>query len=217
MTQTTTPTTTVPVPLKDRKRAAFLAFLVPGLGHAYQGRYGKAILYFVCIYGLFFTGMALGDNKVLYWRWVNPLADAERFCFWYFCQFFAGIVAIPALIQATLQHFGHAPILWGYGAEPAAAELNGLYPRLGKLVEMSYIYTQVAGLLNVLAIFDALEGPALRDEPSRPKRPPKLPPSSPPPRSSRWRPRHEPGDCAYLLVRDPPGPGDQPGLFGEPA
>ncbi len=31
---------------------------------------------------------------------------------------------------------------------------------------MGYIYTEAAGLLNVLAIFDAYEGPALPDEPA---------------------------------------------------
>ena len=38
--------------------------------------------------------------------------------------------------------------------------LNGLHPRLGKLVEIGTIYTTVAGLLNILAIYDAYEGPA---------------------------------------------------------
>ena len=156
-----TPTT---VRLKNRRLAALLAFLVPGLGHAYQGRYGKAILYFVCIYFLFFVGLSLGDGKILYWRWVNPLADVEHFCGWYLFQFFAGIAALPALIQATLQHFGLGPILWGYGAEPSSDLINGLYPRLGKLVEVGFIYTEAAGLLNILAIFDAYEGPAQRVE-----------------------------------------------------
>jgi hypothetical protein len=158
-----TPTT---VPLKDRRLAAILAYLVPGLGHAYQGRYGKALLYFVCIYFLFFVGLTLGDGKILYWRWVNPLADAERFCFWYFAQFFAGFAALPALIQSTLAHFGLPTILWGYGAEPTAEAINGLYPRFGKLVEVGFIYTEAAGLLNILAIFDAYEGPALPDRPA---------------------------------------------------
>ncbi len=151
------------VPLKNRYLAAFLAYLVPGLGHAYQGRYGKAVLYAVCIGFLFTVGMILGDGKILYWRWVNPMVEAERFCFWYFAQFFAGLAALPALIQATLTHYGMPTILWGYGADPSVDMLNGPYPRFGKLVEIGYIYTEVAGLLNLLAIFDAFEGPALRE------------------------------------------------------
>jgi hypothetical protein len=48
--------------------------------------------------------------------------------------------------------------------------LNGLHPRLGKLVEIGTIYTTVAGLLNILAIYDAYEGPAYQelDDPSAP-------------------------------------------------
>jgi hypothetical protein len=155
------------VPLKNRKLAAVLAFLVPGLGHAYQGRWGKAFLYFVCIYGLFFGGMALGEWKILTWRWVSPTKEPERFCYWYACQVLTGLAALPALIQGTLQHFDLGPILGGYGADPPAEAYNGLFTRLGKIVEMGYIYTEAAGLLNVLAIFDAYEGPALRDEPAQ--------------------------------------------------
>ena len=59
-----------------------------------------------------------------------------------------------------MQHFGHDPILGGFLAEPPQAILNGLHPRLGKLVEIGTIYTTVAGLLNILAIYDAYEGPA---------------------------------------------------------
>jgi hypothetical protein len=163
--------TATTVPLKNRALAALLAFLVPGLGHAYQGRYGKAILYAVCILGLFFVGMALGDWKILYWRWVSPLNDPEHFCYWYIWQALTGIVALPSLLQSTLQHFGLEPILWGYGAEPKLEVLNGLYPRLGKIVDIGYIYTQAAGLLNILAIYDAYEGPAFKDESPSPEPP----------------------------------------------
>lgn len=157
--------TQTPVRLKNRTLAAVLAFLVPGLGHAYQGRWGKAILYFVCIYGLFFGGLALGQWRILYWRWISPLAEPERFCYWYVLQAMTGLAALPALVQATLQHYGLDPILWGYAVDPPSDLLNGLYPSLGKIVELGYIYTEAAGLLNILAIFDAYEGPALRDDP----------------------------------------------------
>ena len=171
--------TPTPVRLKNRKLAALLAFLVPGLGHAYQGRWGKAVLYSVCIFGLFFVGMTLGEWKILYWRWVSPLKDPEHFCYWYVWQALTGLAGLPPLIQSTLQSYGLDPILWGYGAEPPIDELNGLYPRLGKIVEIGYIYTEAAGLLNVLAIFDAYEGPAIRDEPDAPPADPAAAPVPP--------------------------------------
>jgi hypothetical protein len=148
------------IPLRNPKTAAVLAWLVPGLGHIYQGRVGKGILYAVSILSLYFLGLWLGEGKIVYWRWVNPLNNPEKFCLYYLGQFFVGLPALPALIQGTLRHFGLDPILWGILAEPPQNVINGLHPRLGKLVEIGSMYTAVAGLLNILAIYDAYEGPA---------------------------------------------------------
>lgn len=82
------------VPLKNPGLAAVLAFLVPGLGHAYQGRLFKAVLYCVCILGTFFGGMALGDWQPVYYR-----MDADHSRFSYFSQVMVGVPALPALVQ----------------------------------------------------------------------------------------------------------------------
>ena len=148
------------ISLKNPRTAAVLAWLVPGLGHIYQGRIGKGILYAVCILSLYALGFMLGDGKIVYWRWVNPLNNPEKFTLYYLGQFFVGLPALPALIQGTLKHFGHEPTLWRLMAEPDPNVLNGLHYRLGKLVEIGSMYTAVAGLLNILAIYDAYEGPA---------------------------------------------------------
>src|SRR5262245_24302611 len=46
--------------------AALLSFLVPGLGQLSQGRLSKGLFFLVSLYGLFFTGMYLGDWKNVY-------------------------------------------------------------------------------------------------------------------------------------------------------
>jgi hypothetical protein len=153
-----------PVSIRNPLRAAFLAWLVPGWGHLDQGRKGKAFLYFFCILGLYFVGLAMGEGKIVYWRWVNPFQNPEKFCVHYIGQFFVGLAALPALIQGTLKYCGMNTILWDVLAERDPNILNGLHPRLGKLVEIGTIYTTVAGLLNILAIYDAYEGPAYQDE-----------------------------------------------------
>lgn len=156
------------VSLSNPYKAAFLAWLCPGLGHIYQGRIGKGILYAVCILSLYFVGFAMGEGKIVYWRWVSPLQNPEKFCLHYVGQFFVGLPALPALIQGTLSYFQLGTVLWDFMAEPPQNVINGLHPRLGKLVEVGTIYTTVAGLLNILAIYDAYEGPAysdLEDEP----------------------------------------------------
>lgn len=149
------------VPLRNPYQAAFLAWLCPGLGHFYQGRTAKGWLYAISILSLYFVGFAMGEGKIVYWRWVSPLSDPEHFSIYYLGQFFVGLPALPALIQGTLQYFDAGiSILGGFMGPPDQNILNGLHPRLGKLVEVGTIYTTVAGLLNVLAIYDAFEGPA---------------------------------------------------------
>ena len=152
-----------PVLLRNPFKAAFLAWLFPGLGHFYQGRVGKGWLYAVSILSLYYLGFAMGEGKIVYWRWVNPLNNPEKFCLHYVGQFFVGLPALPALIQGTLNYYDLTPILGGFMAEPPQNVINGLHPRLGKLVEIGTIYTTVAGLLNILAIYDAFEGPAYAD------------------------------------------------------
>lgn len=148
------------IPLRDPARAAFLAWLVPGLGHFYQGRKGKGWLYAICILGLYIAGFLLGEGKNVYWRWVSPF-NTDRFMLHYVGQFFVGLPALPALIQATIEHFRPGSnFLWGFMAEPPQNVINGLHLRLGKVYEIGTIYTTVAGLLNVLAVYDAYEGPA---------------------------------------------------------
>jgi hypothetical protein len=163
------------LPLRNPYVAAFLAWLCPGLGHFYQGRNGKGWLYASCILLLYFTGFAMGEGKIVYWRWVSPLSDPEHFSIYYLGQFFVGLPALPALIQGTLQYFDMSTgWLWGFMGPPEQNVLFGLHPRLGKLVEVGTIYTTVAGLLNVLAIYDAFEGPAydaLEDESAQPASP----------------------------------------------
>jgi hypothetical protein len=43
---------------------------------------------------------------------------------------------------------------------PDTAALQELNGRLGKFYELAMVYTWIAGLLNILAIWDAVEGPA---------------------------------------------------------
>ena len=262
--------------LKSSGTAALLAFLIPGLGHFYQGRIFKAIVYFVCILGTFTLGMRIGDCKVVYFDW-----SKEQKTFPYFCQFFVGLPALPALAQVfmrtptdfkpnelpqpinsrftgTITVRGEPPAaftgqvtltsvenfstqiqgelqgqlttpkgevacqgkiekveLWPrvspdaerqftgsftgkipgneeqvisgdfqggiprgwpqrYGAplldrhvstaHGALTDLESAHGKLGKNFELGVLYTMVAGLLNILAIYDALEGPAYGDD-----------------------------------------------------
>src|SRR5215467_7555692 len=86
--------------------AALLSYLVPGLGQIYQGRIGKGLLFFVCLYGLFFYGQALGNWKNVYLpdtSQVTPPLSIGRTAtdvynrIYYVGQFWIGVAAWPAL------------------------------------------------------------------------------------------------------------------------
>ncbi|MBN2295414.1 MAG: hypothetical protein JXM70_23485 [Pirellulales bacterium] len=157
------------ISLKDPYWAAFLAWLIPGLGHLYQGRTAKAVLYFVCIMSTFSYGLYLGSDseygwgRVVYASW-RP-GDKRLY---FLSQIGVGLPAMPALVQAIGARNGKAPF-GEFMAPPriqrSEDDLGGrpsvhqLHRRMARYFELGTIYTTVAGLLNILAIFDALAGP----------------------------------------------------------
>ena len=161
-----------PVDLKDPVLAAFLAWLVPGLGHFYQGRTGKAILFFVCIMSTFYYGLYLGEGRVVYASWREGDKRLP-----YLCQLGAGLPALPALVQASRVRNGKEP-LWGEFMSPPRLEaarpddqrtLDGLHYRLHRFFDLGTVYTLVAGLLNILAIYDAWGGPVFTEPKQEPQ------------------------------------------------
>lgn len=89
------------IPLKHPWLAGLLAFLVPGAGHFYQGRYFKAVIYSACIIGLFLAGMRMSDWKAVYLNKSSPHRETSgrhtllRFA----AQFGVGLPCLWALVQ----------------------------------------------------------------------------------------------------------------------
>jgi hypothetical protein len=146
------------VDLKDPLIAAGLALCLPGLGHFYQKRTAKAILFMVCILGTFFFGWDLGGRKVVYASW----RQGDRR--WpYLCQVWVGLPAWPALIQTG---FGR-PLGENFMVQPDLVretrhgphELDRWHKQYHGRFELGTVFTMIAGLLNVLVIFDAAAGP----------------------------------------------------------
>lgn len=84
------------VDLKNRWLAAVLAFLVPGAGHLYQRRIFKSLVYFFGILGMFFSGMAMSEWTVVYWKWEG---GGNR-TIGYYSQVLVGLPALSARCQA---------------------------------------------------------------------------------------------------------------------
>ncbi len=156
------------VPLRNPFVAAWLAWLFPGLGHWYQGRYPKAILFFCCIFPIFICGCYLGSDREyglarnVYFSWRQ---DDKRLYF--LPQACLGLAAIPAAIQSWSCHNGSAlfgklmaPPLRGEGDPTGVAPtLGAIIKRLNDRFDYGTLYTVVAGLMNLLVIFDAAGGP----------------------------------------------------------
>lgn len=149
----------IEIDLKDPFLAAFLAWLIPGAGHWYQGRRHKAVLFFVWILGTFVFGLYLGEGRVVYASWRE---NDRRLP--YLCQVGVGLPAMPALIQASRKTPFHFPIYDRFMVPPKLSgedSLDSIQKRLHHYWELGTVYTMIAGLLNILAIYDAWGGPAL--------------------------------------------------------
>ena len=160
--------------LKNPLLAAILAWLVPGLGHWYQGRKEKAVLFFVCIMSIFLFGCYLGSDReygaarVVYSKWNK----GEKRLF-FIPQAFIGIAAIPAKLQENLVKQGLPPRWGGFMAPPnslSAAKpkgnptINDLHYSLGRYFDLGTIFTVIAGFMNILVVFDAVSGPVIEVE-----------------------------------------------------
>jgi TM2 domain-containing membrane protein YozV len=170
----------VEIDLKDPRLAAFLAWLVPGLGHIYQGRTGKGVLFFVCIIGTFFYGWYIGGERVVYASTANVFSMQFLQDRWqYVCQVGAGLPALPALVERQRVREGKAPLFGELMRPPRPApseskdrtdpnhvvqhpdELAKWNYDLGDFFEIGTVFTVIAGLLNILAIYDAYGGPLI--------------------------------------------------------
>jgi hypothetical protein len=176
----------VEVDLKSPMMAAFLALLLPGAGHYYQGRKQKAILFATCILGLFIAGFIIGRGRVVYaypntfkvTNLIRMLSKRGRaqvaqesyqdFRIHSYAQALVGIPAFPMILQSRI---GPKPVdeqlLGGFMAPPPRGIPGDGNPDwLSKWnnedsagFDLGSLYTAVAGLLNLLVIFDAFAGP----------------------------------------------------------
>jgi hypothetical protein len=173
-------------PRKFDPLAAVLSYLLPGLGQVLQGRVGKGVLFFVCLYGLFFYGMWMGQMKNVWLPDATRLPEAEmpilgklggvpKALYYrpqFLGQFWIGVAAWPALVQYTMgtppADPGDRPppvaVLGYYMQAPPEAELNTLQRNQDIRWDLGWVYTVIAGVLNVLVIYDALAGPVVRDD-----------------------------------------------------
>jgi len=172
--------------------AAFLSYLVPGLGQIYQGRVAKGLLFCVALYTLFFYGMYLGHGLNVYLPEVRDQDDPERskpgpiqlvspgnflipqgirltgisaaagHRIHFLGQMWIGVVAWPAVWQ--YYNYEQAkeglPLLGSFERMPPEPLVNQIQNESDKTWDLGWVFTVIAGVLNIMVIYDALAGPA---------------------------------------------------------
>ena len=191
--------------------AAALSYLLPGLGQVLQGRVGKGVMFFVCLYGLFFYGLWMGQRLNVWLPEPSKLPDIGLPLFGrlsgtpkalahrpqFLLQAGIGVAAWPAIVQ-YVAHDPAAdpagppavPFLKDYMLAPSETKLNDLQRPRTTTFDLAWVFTVIAGALNLLVVYDALAGPVVRDHEE-------YPPATPPRR---------PGDAGAAVAAPRPNP-----------
>ena len=161
-----------PTPQEPSALAAFLSYLIPGLGQIYQQRYGKGLLFMVSLLGMFMLGQAMGrwqnvyvprdDGQGRQANLVNSLVNRWH----YVGQFWIGAAAWPALLHyfsviAPPPEEGGGTFLQNYQHTPNERRLNEILVNSDKTPDLGWVYTVIAGMLNILVMYDAYAGPVV--------------------------------------------------------
>jgi len=145
--------------------AVLLGWLVPGLGHLLIGERARGIIFIVTIHGLFAAGMLLGGIKA-----INPPDQA----LWSYTQFLSGWPMIVANRVERAESARLAKVEGAYrddvrpavgdplkteerrelGVKAQQAEPGLVY--MPKVQDIGAVYCGIAGMLNLLVVFDAL-------------------------------------------------------------
>jgi len=126
--------------------AGVLAFLLPGLGHIWLGEAKRGTYIMIGVVGLFLGGLIIGGIDVV---------DSREDRWWFIAEAGAGPIAFVAdwWHQSVLKPSdppANATPEWFMANEPARTKSFGHVNEIGSL------YAAVAGMMNAIAIIDAL-------------------------------------------------------------
>jgi len=114
-----------------------LAWLLPGLGHWWLGERRRARILAAAIGGLFVGGLLIGGIDVV---------DMRDDAYWFYGQSFAGPLAVAVgVLHHRLDRQG----------PPEPDDAPPYRKSIGRVNELGTLWCTLAGVLNLLAIFDA--------------------------------------------------------------
>jgi len=175
------------VEIKEPLISGVLGLLCPGLGQIYQGRWQKGLLFLVCVLGTFLYGCYLTSSRqVGLARAVYPLYldGGNKNTLQFFCQVGMGAPVAPMFYQKMREDQGKETVFSNLMASPRLPEssadiydetkpptLHMIKTNIGATrYDMGLTYTMIAGLLNLLVIYEAIAGPVLFDKKKKKKK-----------------------------------------------
>lgn len=142
-----------PAPERFEPVAGLLAIALPGAGHLYLGERRRAALIAGGILGLFVAGLLLGGIDVV---------DRREDRVWFLAQAMVGPIAFLADYvhqeHLKVKEMGPGGRLVYRSATPQERRSGGVYASrsVGRMNELGTLYTAIAGMLNLIAILDAM-------------------------------------------------------------
>ena len=127
--------------------AAFLAWMLPGLGHLYAGYPLKGLLALVLLLGMWVAGIWLSRGEAI------SLDGEEGHPYAFVAQVGLGLPTGLAVLRTK----GKLPGVAAPDLDPARHRDPAWIARLPDQ-DTGLLFTMVAGLLNLLLIYDALQG-----------------------------------------------------------
>jgi len=124
--------------------AVALACAVPGAGHVYLGRWTRGLIIFVTIGALFWSGVAVGGVFTV---------DSKHERWWFVAEMFTGV---HGLIGWQREKKAYAALANVYGRSEEERMTHAGVALVAPAETVARAYAGVAGLLNLMCIFDAL-------------------------------------------------------------
>lgn len=137
--------------------AAFLAWILPGAGHVYLRRPVRGAIIFATIVATFWAGVAVGGVMTV---------DRRHEPWWFTAQMLAGINGLVGwqrseAVYREITREGPIPVTVQPGIDPYLARRMAVDDELGDKAlvapegTVARAYAGVAGMLNLMCIFDA--------------------------------------------------------------
>lgn len=126
--------------------AMLLAWIIPGAGHIFLGRWVRGVIIFITIGATFWSGVALGGVMTV---------DQRNAKWWFVAQMLTGVHGLTGFYNQK-QVYQALPPVTSEADQDAVLQEKGIALADNPTDAIARAYTGIAGMLNVLCILDAL-------------------------------------------------------------